>query len=347
MRIIPHIHRTLRGSVLVSPILTLRHDTQEQCRSGPAPSRSRPTGKPSSRRQVRRRVLAPSHPAEDFSGGTCSAAPPPRARKLEANEFTVHTRGNRQALEAQKRQRKDAPPGPQLRRQHRPRSSTRCSWDTCRCSRPSRWGSTGRSTSSSRQTGTSTSACRAASRRRTSSRPSVSATPSSSTASASRRARPDLLVSGGGDSDLFVWEWQGREARLESGSPAHVQSVAPEVARVAVSGLYACCWRTAAASEQLQVSIVVICDGSNPPPLPCPEEFWLANPVSSVPAVFFQLTEENALEHAQTVAEAGSPLDVGIVSNDAHPPRLVVAIDPGIPGGQVQGPENGPGPRTS
>lgn len=67
----------------------------------------------------------------------------------------------------------------------------------------------------------------------------------------------DLLVSGGGDADLFVWRWA--EGSLLARTPLLkvVQEVVPEASKVAVSGLW--CWTgRPAEGEEKEVTVLVI-----------------------------------------------------------------------------------------
>jgi len=51
--------------------------------------------------------------------------------------------------------------------------------------------------------------------------------------------RPAVLVSGGGDPDLFVWDWAAGRLRSRVPLLQPVRAVRPDTARVAVTGLYA------------------------------------------------------------------------------------------------------------
>lgn len=76
----------------------------------------------------------------------------------------------------------------------------------------------------------------------------------------------DLLVSGGGDTDLFVWRW--REGALLARTPmlAVVKEIVPEAAKVAVSGLW--CWSGGPVEgkgeeeeeEKKGITVLVVCE---------------------------------------------------------------------------------------
>jgi tRNA (guanine-N(7)-)-methyltransferase subunit TRM82 len=50
--------------------------------------------------------------------------------------------------------------------------------------------------------------------------------------------RGDVLISGGGDTDLFVWDWHSGKVLSKTGIPSLAQKIDPAVAKVAVSNLY-------------------------------------------------------------------------------------------------------------
>lgn len=70
--------------------------------------------------------------------------------------------------------------------------------------------------------------------------------------------RPDVLVSGGGDTDLFVWDWKKGERLSTVSVLSLAQVVAPETLKVAVSSLTTLAWPT----EEGSLSYVLaICEG--------------------------------------------------------------------------------------
>lgn len=72
--------------------------------------------------------------------------------------------------------------------------------------------------------------------------------------------RPDLLVSGGGDDALLVWDW--RPGRLLERVPLlpHVRHVVPAADRIAVSGLHAYAMPRGAEPAAAAVHVVAICE---------------------------------------------------------------------------------------
>ena len=50
--------------------------------------------------------------------------------------------------------------------------------------------------------------------------------------------RPEMLVSGGGDRGLFVWDWVNSELLSQVDVVKVAQEIEPETTKVAVSGLY-------------------------------------------------------------------------------------------------------------
>ncbi len=51
-------------------------------------------------------------------------------------------------------------------------------------------------------------------------------------------SQPELLISGGGDNELFVWDWSAGKLLHKVELLPHVQEVVPDVQKLAVSGLY-------------------------------------------------------------------------------------------------------------
>ncbi|KAK0731607.1 hypothetical protein B0H67DRAFT_477957 [Lasiosphaeris hirsuta] len=119
-------------------------------------------------------------------------------------------------------------------------------------------------------------------------------------------ARPEVLVSGGGDDHLFVWDWT-RGALLSKASVlAHVQRVVPQQRNIAVSRIYAC---PAGHGEDGSVLVFVVCE--------------------RVPALFCFEFKGNTLYYHATIATPGNPLDVtNVESGSSSPsPRLLLAVD--------------------
>ncbi|KAI2640529.1 hypothetical protein GGS26DRAFT_586532 [Hypomontagnella submonticulosa] len=115
-------------------------------------------------------------------------------------------------------------------------------------------------------------------------------------------ARPEILVSGGGDDELFVWDWKAGTLLRKVDLLGLIREVVPDASKVAVSHLYSY-------DVEGHCYVITICE--------------------LVPAIFvFQLRPDSSLEHAQTLGLPGSPLDATIAPKPVGPLRLVVATDP-------------------
>ncbi|KXX75910.1 hypothetical protein MMYC01_207370 [Madurella mycetomatis] len=113
--------------------------------------------------------------------------------------------------------------------------------------------------------------------------------------------RERVLVSGGGDDDLFVWDWVEGRVLCRAGLLGCVKAVVgDEASKVAVTRLLAYGgWRGETAG------IFVVCE--------------------RVPALFYyQLLDDNTLCHRETIRLPGNPLDVEILG----PERLLVSVEP-------------------
>ncbi|KAH8676311.1 hypothetical protein BX600DRAFT_199045 [Xylariales sp. PMI_506] len=109
--------------------------------------------------------------------------------------------------------------------------------------------------------------------------------------------RPEVLVSGGGDNELYVWDWEAGLLKGKTELLSHVQAVAPNATKLAISKLY-----------NLGSSIVVaICE--------------------RVPAAFIFHFTDSGLEYSQTIILGGNPLDIAIVTTPAKLLQMVVGID--------------------
>ncbi|KAM7219140.1 hypothetical protein V8F06_005437 [Rhypophila decipiens] len=129
--------------------------------------------------------------------------------------------------------------------------------------------------------------------------------------------RPDLLISGGGDDELYVWNWVSNQRLSKTDLLKEAQKLAPEMAKLAVTRIFA--------TRPKQINkkgdennksddhtlVFVICE--------------------RIPAVFcFQLKDsETTLQHAQTIPlpNGNNPLDVEYLHSSPSP-RLLVAVDP-------------------
>lgn len=69
--------------------------------------------------------------------------------------------------------------------------------------------------------------------------------------------RGDVLVSGGGDEDLFVWDWKAGKLLSQTSVLSLAQKISPELTKVAVSSVYALSYPTETGSLTY---ILAICE---------------------------------------------------------------------------------------
>ncbi|KAF5597337.1 tRNA (guanine-N(7)-)-methyltransferase subunit trm82 [Fusarium pseudocircinatum] len=123
-------------------------------------------------------------------------------------------------------------------------------------------------------------------------------------------SRGDVLVSGGGDEDLFVWDWKSNKLLSKISILSLAQKILPEITKVAVSGLY---------------SLVYPHDGS--------DLVYILAICQDISAIFsWQLTKNHALNHPAIIQLPGKPLSLSIKpakGNEA--PKIVAALDPSDP----------------
>ncbi|KAH9902278.1 hypothetical protein F4778DRAFT_736963 [Xylariomycetidae sp. FL2044] len=131
-------------------------------------------------------------------------------------------------------------------------------------------------------------------------------------------SRPEVLISGGGDPALFLWDWRAGRLVGKADLLGLVQkatgaaaAAAAVIDQVAVSQLYSY-------DTEQGCYILVLCE--------------------RIPAIFiFQLTPQSILEHIQTLNTPGNPLAATIVGGGgggAPEKRLIVAVDHASPGSQ-------------
>ncbi|KAI1874528.1 hypothetical protein JX265_004736 [Neoarthrinium moseri] len=108
--------------------------------------------------------------------------------------------------------------------------------------------------------------------------------------------RPDILVSGGGDNELHVWDWKTGTLKAKVDLLGHVQQVVPSADKLAVSRLIS--------TDQY---IFATCE--------------------RVPAIFVFTTTDVGVHFAQILQLAGNPLDMAIVPEQGAASRLVVGVD--------------------
>ncbi|KAJ4170362.1 tRNA (guanine-N(7)-)-methyltransferase non-catalytic subunit trm82 [Fusarium falciforme] len=122
--------------------------------------------------------------------------------------------------------------------------------------------------------------------------------------------RGDVLVSGGGDEDLFLWDWKASKLLSRKSILSLAQEILPDLTKVAVSSLHTLVFPHEGTDL---VYILAICEG--------------------IPAIFsWQLTQENTLNHPAVIQVPGNPLDLAVkpASGDESP-KIIAALDPSDP----------------
>ncbi|ORY60189.1 uncharacterized protein BCR38DRAFT_350267 [Pseudomassariella vexata] len=109
--------------------------------------------------------------------------------------------------------------------------------------------------------------------------------------------QPDVLVSGGGDDELYVWDWLAGVSKSKVDLLGPVQGIVEDARKVAVSGIYA---------HDHDV-VMVICE--------------------RVPAIFIFKLSASRLELVETLTLSGNPLDLTVIPTPDKPARLVVSVD--------------------
>ncbi|RYP23113.1 hypothetical protein DL765_001368 [Monosporascus sp. GIB2] len=118
-------------------------------------------------------------------------------------------------------------------------------------------------------------------------------------------SQPELLVSGGGDNELFLWDWLAGKLLYKVDLLVRVQEVVPGALKIAVTGLRS--YHTERGS-----SVIAMCE--------------------RVPALFVFEVRGHALVYVQTLNLSGNPLDVVVISEaESQSSRLAVSVDPVIP----------------
>ncbi|RDW78136.1 hypothetical protein BP5796_05988 [Coleophoma crateriformis] len=122
--------------------------------------------------------------------------------------------------------------------------------------------------------------------------------------------RDDILVSGGGEDELYIWDWlSGKllsKAALRNHVDSAVRDASPEAGskKPTVSGIY----HAKASVQDSRDLIIVSCE--------------------AVPALFvYCLTAQKTLEHHQTVSLPGNALSVAINTVGGASQMLVVSVD--------------------
>ncbi|KAG8419818.1 tRNA (guanine-N(7)-)-methyltransferase non-catalytic subunit trm82 [Metarhizium acridum] len=119
--------------------------------------------------------------------------------------------------------------------------------------------------------------------------------------------REDVLVSGGGDEELFIWDWKAGRVLSKTNLLALAREIAPQTTRIAVSGLTSLVYP----EEGGVTYVLAICE--------------------DIPAIFtWQLTPENELKNPGIIQLPCNPLHIAIASaSNETALKLVVAMDPG------------------
>ncbi|KAI4596103.1 tRNA (guanine-N(7)-)-methyltransferase non-catalytic subunit trm82 [Pestalotiopsis sp. 9143b] len=110
--------------------------------------------------------------------------------------------------------------------------------------------------------------------------------------------RSDVLVSGGGDDELYVWDWQNGTLKSKTDLLSHVKQRVPEATKIAVSRLVSS------------------------------EDGWVVATCERVAAVFIFRFADDKLSFVQTLEVPGNALDVAIIpSGESSEKRLAVGLD--------------------
>ncbi|KAF2970863.1 hypothetical protein GQX73_g2692 [Xylaria multiplex] len=127
------------------------------------------------------------------------------------------------------------------------------------------------------------------------------------TALCNPRSTSDILISGGGDNELFVWDWLAGKLLGTVDLLVHAREVLPDTTKIAVVKLIAY-------EVENECFIVAICE--------------------RIPALFvFQLQADNTVLHRETLKLRGNALD--IASLDVEEEGLLVAVDVAGDDGEV------------
>ncbi|KAF7544189.1 hypothetical protein G7Z17_g10143 [Cylindrodendrum hubeiense] len=121
-------------------------------------------------------------------------------------------------------------------------------------------------------------------------------------------SRGEVLISGGGDEELFLWDWKAAKLLSKTSILSLAREIAPELTKVAVSGLQTFVYPTEAGNLTY---VAAICEG--------------------IQAIFsWQLTEDNTLNRPSVIQLPGKPLDVAFKpATIGQPPSVIAAVDAG------------------
>ncbi|UNI14514.1 tRNA (guanine-N(7)-)-methyltransferase non-catalytic subunit trm82 [Purpureocillium takamizusanense] len=123
-------------------------------------------------------------------------------------------------------------------------------------------------------------------------------------------ARGDILISGGGDEELFAWDWKEGKLLSKTSVLSIAQEIAPDTSKVAVTGI--CSLNYPSEAGDLTY-ILAICE--------------------QIKAIFsWQLTPDNILNRPGVIQLPANPLQLAVAAPDADGnalPKIIVAADPG------------------
>ncbi|OAA43220.1 tRNA methyltransferase [Metarhizium rileyi] len=119
--------------------------------------------------------------------------------------------------------------------------------------------------------------------------------------------REDILISGGGDEELFIWDWRAGRILHKTNLLALAREIAPQTTRVAVSALTSLVYP----EDGGLTYVLAICEG--------------------IRAIFtWQLTAESDLKNPGIIQLPCNPLHMAIApASSGSVPKLIVAMDPG------------------
>ncbi|PHH83624.1 hypothetical protein CDD82_6070 [Ophiocordyceps australis] len=121
-------------------------------------------------------------------------------------------------------------------------------------------------------------------------------------------SRRDVLISGGGDHHLFVWDWKAGRLLFKTNVLNLAREIAPDVANISLSGLFSLVWPS---DPDNKTYILAICE--------------------SIKAIFsWQLTDTNNLNNPGIIQLPANPLHLAIFAPKTAAPSLVLAQDPGL-----------------
>ncbi|KAK2601716.1 tRNA (guanine-N(7)-)-methyltransferase non-catalytic subunit trm82 [Conoideocrella luteorostrata] len=122
------------------------------------------------------------------------------------------------------------------------------------------------------------------------------------------KGKGDILISGGGDEDLFIWDWKAGNVLSKTNLLTLAREIAPQVSKVSVSGLTSLLYPSGAGESLTYV--LAICEG--------------------IKAIFtWQLTNESQLKNPSIIQLPCNPLHITttVPSSDGSRLKLIVAMD--------------------